>query len=85
MKLSCRKLSKLADPESVLCKAVLINNTLKYLQQNSVNIIQPETPPLLHTDTESDLDILNREITFPSPPINEQNISGENDFFNISI
>ena len=79
LKLSCRKLKKLSDPESVLCKAVLINNTLKYLQQNSAS-----ASPATARETETDLDILNTEIQFP-PPLNlsEENISTENDFFNI--
>ena len=84
LKLSCRKLSKLADPESVLCKAVLINNTLKFLQQNnsaSPGVSQTPPPP----GPETDLDILNTEIQFPPPltPMSEENISSENDFFNI--
>merc|ERR1712193_447736 len=68
VRLSCRKLKKLSDPESVLCKAVLINNTLKYLQQNSPshNPSQPPPSPRLladsETETEADLDILNTEI-----------------------
>ena len=86
MKMTCKKLKKLEDPESVLCKAVLINNTLKYLQQNSANANRNQQPPQLVADTDSelDLDILNREIQFPSPPLNDQNISSENDFFHIS-
>ena len=78
MKMTCKKLKKLEDPESVLCKAVLINNTLKYLQQNGGigNSSQDYQPDL-------DIDILNREIQFPSPPLNDQNISSDNEFFNI--
>ena len=89
LKLSCRKLKKLSDPESVLCKAVLINNTLKYLQQNqhSHSLSQAPSPPGLLTDreAETELDILNTEIQFPPPlaPLPEENISTENDFFNI--
>ena len=90
LKLSCRKLKKLSDPESVLCKAVLINNTLKYLQQNSANVSQPPPSPRLLADsqpeTETDLDILNTEIQFPpplTPLLSEENVSTENDFFNL--
>ena len=87
MKLTCRKLKKLEDPESVLCKAVLINNTLKYLQQNSPSVSQgPPCPRLLaDSETESELDILNTEIQFPPPlpPLQEENISTENEFFNL--
>ena len=90
MKMTCRKLKKLSDPESVLCKAVLINNTLKYLQQNSANVSQPPPSPRLLADsqpeTETDLDILNTEIQFPpplTPLLSEENVSTENDFFNL--
>ena len=86
MKMTCKKLKKLEDPESVLCKAVLINNTLKYLQQNGGIGNSSQAGHLIASqdcEAELDLDILNREITFPSPPLHEQNISSENDFFNI--
>ena len=88
LKLSCRKLKKLSDPESVLCKAVLINNTLKYLQQpNTANPSQPPPSPRLLADseTETDLDILNTEIQFPPPltPLSEENVSTDNEFFNL--
>ena len=38
VKMSYKKLQKMDDPESLLCKAVLINNTLKYLQKSSAQI-----------------------------------------------
>ena len=84
MKMTCRKLKKLSDPESVLCKAVLINNTLKYLQQNSANVSQPPPSPGLSM-AETELDILNTEIQFPPPltPLSEEIVSTENEFFNL--
>ena len=86
MKMTCKKLKRLEDPESVLCKAVLINNTLKYLQQNGANCNKNHQPPQLLTGQdydETELDILNKEIQFPSAPLHEQNIPSENEFFNI--
>ena len=88
MKMTCRKLKSLEDPESVLCKAVLINNTLKYLQNSTINInaIQSQTlqlPNDLRVESESthksqeDLDILNNEIVFP----HSDNINSENEQF----
>ena len=38
LKMSFKKLQKMEDPESLLCKAVLINNTLKYLQNKGVMV-----------------------------------------------
>ena len=86
MKMTCKKLKKLEDPESVLCKAVLINNTLKYLQQNGGIGNSSQAEHLIASQDyqpDLDIDILNREIQFPSPPLNDQNISSDNEFFNI--
>ena len=91
MKMTCKKLKKLEDPESVLCKAVLINNTWKYLQNTQINInlnqsqtlhLQQDEPDneSIHK-SELDLDILNNEIEFPPPSYD--NISSENDFLKI--
>merc|ERR1712198_88834 len=91
MKMTCRKLKSLEDPESVLCKAVLINNTLKYLQNSTINInaIQSQTlqlPNDLRVESESthksqeDLDILNNEIVFP----HSDKINSENELLDIS-
>merc|ERR1712129_189646 len=38
--MSYKKLLKMEDPESLLCKAVLINNTLKYLQKFSTHVTE---------------------------------------------
>merc|ERR1712025_1541865 len=38
LKMSFKKLQKMEDPESLLCKAVLINNTLKYLQNKGATV-----------------------------------------------
>ena len=36
IKLCCKKIRIMDDPDSILCKAVLINNTLKYCQDNII-------------------------------------------------
>ena len=38
LKMSHKKLLNIDDPESLLCKAVLINNTLKNLQNSSITV-----------------------------------------------
>ena len=38
LKMSYKKLQKMDDPETLLCKAVLINNFLKYLHNSSSEI-----------------------------------------------
>ena len=78
MKMTCKKLKLLEDPESVLCKAVLINNTLKYLQNTNgtinINTEQHKTSNLENNtivhSASNELDILNCEIDFP-PPLSE--------------
>ena len=93
MKMTCKKLKKLEDPESVLCKAVLINNTLKYLRDPQISFGHPVThdqetsqsqnsPDQSHQhQQDASLDILNSEIVFP-PPLSD-NINSENDFLDI--
>ena len=41
LKMCRKKLQKMHDPESLLCKAVLINNTLKYIQNSSAQMSVP--------------------------------------------
>ena len=93
MKMTCKKLRKLEDPESVLCRAVLINNTLRHLQNsahNSDNIsghhhkqTDSEVTLSIQLDTDDsqqqDLDFLQSEIEFPGPLRDE----AADDFLNI--
>ena len=75
LKMTCKKLQNLEDPESVLCKAVLINNTLKYLHNTngSININTEQNKPLnlennsIVNSSTNNFDILNCEIDFPLP------------------
>ena len=92
MKMTCKKLKKLEDPESVLCKAVLINNTLKHLQTVS-NQINLDTQTTICEDSEKLFDrkedklkeknideILHEEILFPPTSQSEPNLPSQENF-----
>ena len=93
MKMTCKKLRTLEDPESVLCRAVLINNTLRHLQNSahtSDNIsgyhhkqTDSEVTLSIHLEADDcpqqDLDFLQSEIEFPGPVRDE----AADDFLNI--
>ena len=93
MKMTCKKLRTLEDPESVLCRAVLINNTLRHLQNSahtSDNIsgyhhkqTDSEVTLSIHLEADDcpqeDLDFLQSEIEFPGPVRDEV----ADDFLNI--
>ena len=72
LKMSFKKLQKMEDPESILCKAVLINNTLNYLRNNlnlmNNNHVEALEDPLNKNKTSSgsNIDIMS-EIVFPDP------------------
>merc|ERR1712194_261048 len=66
LKMSFKKLQKMEDPESLLCKAVLINNTLNYLR-NNLNMNNKHVEVLEdQNSSEYQIDIMS-EIIFPAP------------------
>merc|ERR1712142_839278 len=61
LKMSFKKLQKMEDPESLLCKAVLINNTLKYLQNKGATVNNNYTK--IKEDINDRTEIINYRIT----------------------
>ena len=67
LKMCVRKLQSIEDPENFLCRSVLINNTLKTLQNLGAKDSSPSTaspppspppPPRLHLEDDDPMDVL---------------------------
>ena len=73
LKMSHKKLLNIDDPESLLCKAVLINNTLTHLQNSSITVTyNSENEEVSEEETENKVEFNKK---FKSTSLSHTNVS----------